>query len=115
MTCIITPVNIAFSHEWDVYNAIVDGLFLLDVILIFNTAFYDEDLILIKDRKSIAKNYLTGWFTIDILAIIPFDVFLGSNSNAGDYNALVRVARFGRLYKLVKLTKIVRILKVIKN
>jgi len=47
MTCIITPVNIAFSHEWDVYNAIVDGLFLLDVILIFNTAFYDEDLILI--------------------------------------------------------------------
>jgi len=49
------------------------------------------------------------------LAIIPFDVFLGSNSNAGDYNALVRVARFGRLYKLVKLTKIVRILKVIKN
>jgi len=28
------------------------------------------------DRWNIAKNYLKGWFLIDILAIIPFDVIL---------------------------------------
>jgi len=27
---------------------------------------------IIDDRKVIAKNYLLGWFIIDVLAIFPF-------------------------------------------
>jgi hypothetical protein len=51
----------------------VDGVFLIDIIIIFNTAFYDNDFKIIENRKIIAKKYLSGWFTIDIVAIIPFD------------------------------------------
>jgi len=71
-------------------------------------------MIVITDRKKIAREYLSGWFSIDLIAIIPFDLMF-ADSQAAEYNALVRVARFGRLYKLVKLTKILRVIKVIKN
>lgn len=89
----------------------VDILFGIDIIVIFNTAYYDLEVELIDDRKEIAKFYLSGWFTIDLLAIIPFDRIM----NAADFNQLARVARVGRLYKLVKLTKLFRILKVMKE
>ena len=89
----------------------MDLLFLLDIIVVFQTAYYDEDVELIDDRKQIAKTYLRGWFTVDLLAIIPFDKIIRS---AQDYNQLARVARVGRLYKLVKLTRLFRMLKVVK-
>ena len=89
----------------------IDTLFMMDIIVIFNTAYYDEYLQIIDNRKLIVKQYLTGWFTIDLMAIIPFDMIL----NATKTNQLVRFARVGRLYKLVKLTRLLRILKVLKN
>jgi len=57
---------------------VVDLLFLLDILVVFNTAYYDEDVDLVDDRKQIAKNYLKGWFTVDLLAIIPFDKIISS-------------------------------------
>jgi hypothetical protein len=41
--------------------------------VIFNTAFYNDDSEIIDDRKEIASSYARGWFSIDLLAIIPFD------------------------------------------
>lgn len=37
---------------------IIDALFLLDMIMIFNTAFYDEQFKIIDDRKIIAIIYI---------------------------------------------------------
>ena len=56
-----------------VMNTTIDLLFVFDIIIIFNSAFYNEFNEILDDRKVIAKNYLTGWFTIDVVAIIPFD------------------------------------------
>jgi hypothetical protein len=57
--------------------------------------------------------YLRGWFSVDVLAIIPFDKVLTSFNT--DINGIVRIARIGRLYKLVKLTRMLRILKIMKE
>ena len=65
------------------------------------------------DRKTIAMYYLKGWFTVDLLAIVPFDMILTSINT--DVNGIVRIARIGRLYKLVKLTRMLRILKIMKE
>jgi hypothetical protein len=97
----------------------IDVSFLLDIIVTFNTAFYDQDNDLIDDRHTIAQSYLFGWFTIDLVAIIPFEVLLkgvqGQDSgDSGDLNPLIRIARFGKLYKLVKLIRLVRMLKIMK-
>lgn len=94
------------------FEYIIDFMFLLDIIIIFNTAYYTDDYDLIDSRKEIACNYLNGWFSIDFIAIIPFDVIL----EAGNFNVkIMRVARVGRLYKLVKLTRLLRILKIVKD
>ena len=83
----------------------------MDIIVIFNSAYYDEDFKIISDRKQINWNYITGWFFIDLLTIIPFDTIFEYST----YNKIARVARVGRLYKLVKLTKLFRFLKIMKE
>lgn len=92
-------------------NYVIDFFFLLDIIVSFNSAYYEREVDLIEDRKLIACHYLKTWFFIDVLSILPFDkIFTGS-----DYNKLARIARVGRFYKLVKLTKLVRIFKIMKE
>ena len=87
VSCIMTPLDIAFQDEENsstssiVFNAIIDVLFAVDVVVIFNTAYYNQDVDLIDSRKTISINYLKGWFTVDMLAIIPFDAIM----NATDY------------------------------
>lgn len=81
------------------------------MIVVFNTTYFDTDLILIEDRKQIGIQYLKGWFTIDLMAIVPFDLLLG----ASGLNGMVRVARLGKLYRLIKLTKMLRLLKIMKE
>jgi len=89
-------------------------MFLVDIIFIFNSAFNDDDFKLIDDRCKIAKNYLNSWFTVDLLAIIPFDIII-SSTKSGNVNDVVRIARIGRMYKLIKLTRLLRILKIVKQ
>ena len=89
----------------------MDIIFLIDIIVNFNSAIETNDYQIIDDRKTITKIYVKGWFMIDIVAILPFDKFL----SAGNVNGLVRVARIGKLYKLVKITRLVRLFKVIKQ
>jgi hypothetical protein len=115
-TCILTPLNIAFSYQdtipsFTYIDYVIDSLFFIDIMIIFNSAFYTEDYECIDNHKSIAANYLSGWLFVDILSIVPFDLIL----QYSDFNKLARVARVGRLYKLVKLTKLFRILKVVKE
>ena len=58
-----------------VFNAIVDILFFIDMIVIFNTAITTDEFETIEDHKSIAVYYLSGWFLIDLVSILPFDLF----------------------------------------
>jgi hypothetical protein len=85
--------------------------FAIDIVIIFNAAYYTEDFDIIEDRKKISITYLKGWFLVDIIAIIPFDVIL----NSGQYNGLARVVRIGKLQKLFKLTRLLRVLKIVKE
>ena len=118
ISCVVTPVEIAF--EADISHAIqgiqifdwaMDVLFLADMVVIFISAQYTEEYEIIDNRTTIACGYLKGWFMVDLLSCVPFDILLNHSS----YNKLIRVARISKLYKLVKLTKLLRILKIIKD
>ena len=81
ISCFLTPVEIAFSPTVDskssaqsIFEYVMDFLFFSDVIVTFYCAYQNEDFTIIDDRKVIAKQYLSGWFTVDILACIPFGV-----------------------------------------
>ena len=59
------------------FSNIIDIMFLIDIFIIFFSAIQTEELEIIHDRKEIAVSYLTGWFTIDLIAILPFEWFVG--------------------------------------
>lgn len=116
-TCMVTPYRIAFiesdNMNWKITNAVIDSLFLIDIILIFNSATQDEEFNVITNRKQLAKDYISSWFLIDLLAIVPFDYLIQGDGN--DFNDIVRITRIGRMYKLVKLTRLLRVLKIVKE
>jgi hypothetical protein len=55
----------------------------------------------VDKRREIARFYLKGWFTIDILTVLPISEILSTSS----YNDLGRVARLPKLYRLVKVLR----------
>ena len=74
-----------------VVDLIVDTCFIIDIIINFRTTFIsDADevgaaegrdwgsrlLQVVSDPKQIAIHYLKGWFVIDLVAAIPFDLLL---------------------------------------
>lgn len=54
-TSLVTPYRIALvevdNFEWNIINNTVDIMFLIDIIIIFNSAYEDEDFNLIDVRK----------------------------------------------------------------
>lgn len=67
----------------------------------------------VTDHKVIAGKYLKSWFIIDILSVVPIDLFLSHALLDG--NQLLRVLRIGKLYKMMRLFRMVRALKLLKN
>ena len=58
-----------------VINRCVDVLFIVDMILIFHLAYQekaDNGGHWVMNRSHIARHYLCGWFTIDLLSVLPF-------------------------------------------
>lgn len=129
MTCFLTPLNLAFSDELDsiqwyyIMNMTIDFLFLIDIFVNFNTAFQRENNIMCDTRCDVVKNYATGWFIIDLLAIFPFEIIVKfsesrnqeSNSSDPDFNEMVRITRVSKLYKLVRVTRLLRLVKLFKK
>lgn len=54
VSCITTPYFIAFENSSSWYEYIIDVLFLMDMIIVFNTAYYDENYEIVDSRKNIA-------------------------------------------------------------
>ena len=116
LTTFIVPYRLAFvptdPPEWVAVYYFFDFMFFIDVWLCFLTTYTDSyKQIEITSYKMIARNYLKGWFVIDVMSIFPFDIVLESNSNA---NSLIRVARIGKMYKVIRLFRLIKILKLVK-
>jgi hypothetical protein len=111
----VTPYRIALIEKdntgWQFTTIAVDVCFLIDILIIFNSAFLDENFLMIQSRKQIAGEYIRGWFGVDFFAIIPFDYLIGGSN----LNQMARITRIGKMYKLVKLTRLLRIVKIAKE
>lgn len=116
------PIEIGFSKQPGLppYNDataiiqyIVDAIFLLDIIVIFNLACFDSMGRLVKERKKIAKQYCKFYFWIDVLVLFPLDwVALAMSGNvnnggstAAQYTSLLRLLQLLRLYRFGQLQK----------
>ena len=118
MAAIFTPWQLAFVEDdtlgWIILNCTIDVSFLIDIIVTFFTAYYDEKAMnKVTDKKVIAKGYLKFWFWLDLLSIIPFDQILKSTS--GDFGNMAKFTRVGRLYKMIRMIRMVKMIRLFKD
>ena len=78
-TAVVVPFRVSFIDStdidgWFVNELIMDFLFLLDICFTFNTPFFDKQANMVYNRREIAREYLTGWFLIDLVTTIPFQL-----------------------------------------
>ena len=101
--------------------------------MFFTTIPETDRLIEITERKKIAINYLTGWFTIDFCSIIPFDMFMKSaavghmsicetaecmpqqSDNASNANIMLRAPKITKAFRAVRLLRMVKVFKLMKK
>jgi hypothetical protein len=52
---------------------IVDLFFAVDIVMTFSTGYIDEYNDIEYDCRKVLINYITGWFIIDLVSILPID------------------------------------------
>ena len=111
---IYIPLVLCYSIDQNsliyVLNQMISAYFMIDIVLTFNLAIYEKYAILllrgelIYDRKIIAKEYLRGWFSIDIISALPYDDL--------DTTSAPSLVSFFRFFKFIKILRLLRILKL---
>jgi hypothetical protein len=114
------PFSICFNDkESDISNVVditVDILFFFDIFINFLSAYDDEITGLpIISLKKIALKYITGWFFIDLMAVLPVKLFEESLSGDGAQIKLARLARLPRLYRLLRILRMLKMLRIFRN
>ena len=57
-------------------------MFIIDIVINFRTTYINENEDVISEPSKIAVHYFRGWFIIDLVAAIPFDLLLfGSDTD----------------------------------
>ena len=60
----------------------VDIMFIIDIVINFRTTYINENEDVVSEPSKIAVHYFRGWFIIDLVAAIPFDLLLfGSDTD----------------------------------
>lgn len=88
--CVMIPMNLAFHDDvskifgLNVFERVVDVIFILDIILNFRTTYVNPKTNLeIVDPMKVAMNYVNSIrFPVDVFASIPFEAFVSLTSTA---------------------------------
>lgn len=97
-TAIFTPYSAAFllndieeqmrrecgysCSPLNVVDLIVDIMFIVDILINFRTTYVNANEEVVSHPAKIAIHYFKGWFLIDMVAAIPFDLLIfGSGSD----------------------------------
>ena len=124
---IVAPYQIAFVslsyfkwQEWVflfLWERLIDVYFAVDIMLNFRSAHEDKEGQVVFDQRSVAFNYLTSWFIIDVVSTIPWDMLelFGEADPAGGASAELRLPKMLRLLRLFKLLKVLRASRLFKR
>lgn len=119
-TAVVTPFDVSYLQpQLDalfVLNRIVDIYFLCDMILQFFLMPQDENGRYIKNQREVAMRYLKGWFIIDFVSVLPFDVIgMAADSDDASQLKVLRVIRVARLLKLLRIIRVNRVFRRWEN
>ncbi len=106
----VTSYRLTFHRpDYDIIYWLITAIYILDIPYCFNQAVKLGHKV-IGDRRSIARHYLGGWFTVDVLSAVPFaflvSVGFGGEPAAGQAGAILDVLIAAKLLKMVKIGKV---------
>uniref|UniRef100_A0A673ME15 Potassium voltage-gated channel, subfamily H (eag-related), member 6b n=1 Tax=Sinocyclocheilus rhinocerous TaxID=307959 RepID=A0A673ME15_9TELE len=120
-TAVFTPYSAAFllneleqekrhicgytCNPLNVVDVIVDVLFIIDIIVTFRTTYVNHNDEVVTHPKLIAIHYIKGWFLIDIVAAIPFDLLIFSSGSDETTATLIGLLKTARLLRLVRVAR----------
>uniref|UniRef100_A0A8C1DGM2 Voltage-gated inwardly rectifying potassium channel KCNH2 n=1 Tax=Cyprinus carpio carpio TaxID=630221 RepID=A0A8C1DGM2_CYPCA len=115
-TAIFTPYSAAFllSDEEEaamqrcgyscsplnVVDLIVDIMFVVDIVINFRTTYVNSNDEVVSQPSRIAIHYFKGWFLIDMVAAIPFDLLIYRSTTT-----LIGLLKTARLLRLVRVAR----------
>ncbi|XP_072936038.1 potassium voltage-gated channel unc-103-like isoform X1 [Epargyreus clarus] len=94
-----------------VIDMIVDVTFIIDILINFRTTYVNAADEVESDPAKIAMHYLRGWFVIDLVAAIPFDLLLfGTDTDeqgleSDETTTLIGLLKTARLLRLVRVAR----------
>ena len=124
-TCFVTPFEIAF-FEAKLYagpvnfslNRAVDMIFLGDICLSFFLPYRASAKaggMMVYDNRKICAAYLRGWFALDAITCIPFDLVAGGVAAAAGVTVDATFFRLLRMLRVLKLMRILRASRIINR
>ncbi|KAG7466900.1 hypothetical protein MATL_G00147270 [Megalops atlanticus] len=119
-TAIFTPYSAAFllndreeqkrrecgysCNPLNMVDLIVDIMFIIDILINFRTTYVNLNEEVVSHPAKIAIHYFKGWFLIDMVAAIPFDLLIfGSGSD--ETTTLIGLLKTARLLRLVRVAR----------
>lgn len=113
---IVVPFRLGYDVDavggWYVLEMIIDGFFLVDILLNFRTAFFDDERKLIYEPRILFWRYARGWFLLDLISTVPIDELF--QAVAGTSNSTLRLfpTKLLRLFRIARLLKLTRLIKL---
>uniref|UniRef100_A0A7N8YH90 Potassium voltage-gated channel, subfamily H (eag-related), member 6a n=1 Tax=Mastacembelus armatus TaxID=205130 RepID=A0A7N8YH90_9TELE len=121
-TAIFTPYSAAFllneveeerrrtcgyiCNPLNVVDLVVDIMFIVDILINFRTTYVNHNDEVVSHPGRIAQHYFKGWFLIDIVAAIPFDLLIfRSGSEEPQTTTLTGLLKTARLLRLVRVAR----------
>ncbi|XP_070629844.1 voltage-gated inwardly rectifying potassium channel KCNH6 isoform X5 [Bos indicus] len=119
-TAVFTPYSAAFllsdqdeSQRGDcgytcspltVVDLIVDIMFVVDIVINFRTTYVNTNDEVVSHPRRIAVHYFKGWFLIDMVAAIPFDLLI-FRTGSDETTTLIGLLKTARLLRLVRVAR----------
>ncbi|XP_040473581.1 potassium voltage-gated channel subfamily H member 6 isoform X2 [Falco naumanni] len=120
-TAVFTPYSAAFllneeqmeEKHWDcsyscdplnIIDLIVDIMFIVDIAINFRTTYVNVNDEVVSHPGKIAIHYFKGWFLIDMVAAIPFDLLI-FRSGSDETTTLIGLLKTARLLRLVRVAR----------
>ncbi|XP_072106088.1 voltage-gated inwardly rectifying potassium channel KCNH6-like isoform X4 [Mobula birostris] len=119
-TAIFTPYSAAFllndqeevrrrdcgysCNPLSVVDLMVDIMFMIDIFINFRTTYVNSNDEVVSNPVRIAIHYFKGWFLIDMVAAIPFDLLI-FRSGSEETTTLIGLLKTARLLRLVRVAR----------
>ncbi|KAL3801357.1 hypothetical protein HJC23_006967 [Cyclotella cryptica] len=98
-----------------VLEFILLAVFLVDMVVNFNLAYYDDKDNIIFSRRAIARNYMRSMFWVDLIGVFPFYlVALQATGQLGETNQFTQNLSLLRLFKMVRLHRVYLFFSVVQ-